>query len=122
MSIGKQYILLKQTEIRLRTEIRHILRNQLTLYQQAQDDVMSYATRALLSETFVDPDDDANNSILYLHLFELLQTNMWRHFFLSYLLPLEDINFSRLTFTYMQTCSGTDVIPHHDSHGHQTRF
>jgi hypothetical protein len=59
MSLNKQFLLFKQPEIRYLLGMIHILQLQLASFSQAQQDVVTYAAKSLLSDTFELADTDA---------------------------------------------------------------
>jgi hypothetical protein len=59
MSLNKQFLLFKQPEIRYLLGMIHILQLQLASFSQAQQDVVKYAAKSLLSDTFELQETDA---------------------------------------------------------------
>jgi hypothetical protein len=59
MSLNKRFLLFKQSEIQYLKGMIHILQLQLASFSQAQEDVVNYAAKSLLSDTFELADPDA---------------------------------------------------------------
>jgi regulatory protein YycI of two-component signal transduction system YycFG len=65
MFVDKNSISLKLSELRYLLNMFYIIQNQLTLYLQAMQDVISYAKSALHSITYIEPGPLASKEILY---------------------------------------------------------
>ena len=74
MSLDKEYINLKFTELRYLLNMIHVVQNQLNVYALALSDVLTYVTAALSSYANVELALSASMSILYPQLFEELKT------------------------------------------------
>jgi hypothetical protein len=74
VSLGRQFISFKLNDLTYLSYIFFMVHNQLTCYTEAQNDVMTYVTLALYSNTFVEPSPTASKAILYYQLFEELKS------------------------------------------------
>jgi hypothetical protein len=71
--LGKQYMECKLHELRYLRYIFFMVRNQLTFYMAALNDVIAYVNSAQSSNTFARPPATAHKSINYFQLFEELK-------------------------------------------------
>ena len=72
--LGKQYLAFKLAELRQLSYIMFMIRNQMTFYMAANQDVLAYVNTALGTTTYVEPHENANTAINYYHLFEELKS------------------------------------------------
>jgi hypothetical protein len=72
--LGTRYISLKLEELRYLRDMFYIIHNQQILYMLALPDVLTYATVAQNSSTYIEPHENASQHIFYPQLFEELMT------------------------------------------------
>jgi hypothetical protein len=74
MYLHDEYISLKLTELRHLSFVFHVVLKQLDAYNSAMADVLTYATAALSSSVYIEPEPGASRHVAYQQLFEELKT------------------------------------------------
>jgi hypothetical protein len=76
LGLGKhnKHLVFKLSDLRYLNIIMYIVTNRLTIYNNAQSDVMSYAMSAIASTDYIEPLTTYSKNILYPQLYEDLKT------------------------------------------------
>jgi hypothetical protein len=73
VAFDKAYIYLKQAELQSLYHILYVLQSQLSFYMLALPDVLTYATNAMASKSYILPHADATDYVLWYQLFDELK-------------------------------------------------